>query len=67
MNGYQLNLVWREGHGAVKRQFLTKQAVRGFVVRLGCQYESLFGFLLRDNSRTSQPDDAAHRGQAPEQ
>ena len=55
MNGYQLNLVWMDVGGTVKRHCLRKHAARGFVVRLGRRYESLFAFTLIDHTRNSQP------------
>lgn len=58
MNGYQLNLVWREADGTVRRHCLLKHAIRGFVLRLGRRYESLFEFTLFDHTRRSQPDGA---------
>ncbi len=63
MNGYQLNLVWREADGAVRRHCLLKHAVRGFVVRLGRRYESLFGFTVMDYTHGSQADGAANQRQ----
>ena len=53
MNGYQLILVWKDTDGAVRRHCLLKHAVKGFVVRLGRRYESLFGFTLIDCTRAS--------------
>lgn len=63
MNGYQLNLVWREADEVVRRRCLLKHSIRAFVFRLGRRYESLFGFPLIDHTRPSQPDGAATRGQ----
>ena len=63
MNGYQLNLVWREADGAVRRRCLLKHSIRAFVFRLGRRYESLFGFALIDHTCPSQPDGAANRSQ----
>jgi hypothetical protein len=63
MNGYQLNLVWGEAGGVVRRRCLLKHSIRAFVFRLGRRYESLFGFGLIDHTRPSQPDGAANRGQ----
>ncbi|MGA2864949.1 MAG: hypothetical protein ABSF95_10745 [Verrucomicrobiota bacterium] len=63
MNGYQLNLVWRDADGTVRRHCLLKHAIRGFVSRLGRRYQSLFGFTLVDYTRASQPHGAANRGQ----
>ncbi len=48
LNGYQLNLVWREADGVVRRHCLVKHAVKGFVARLGRRYEALFGFKVMD-------------------
>lgn len=62
MNGYQLNLVWKEANGIVQRRCLLKHPVRAFVFRLGRRYESLFGFALIDHTRPCQ-DGAADRGQ----
>ncbi len=53
MNGYQLNLAWREADGVVKRRCLLKHSIRGFIFRLGRRYESLFGFALIDHTRPS--------------
>jgi hypothetical protein len=53
MNGYQLNLVWRDADGTVRRHCLLKHAIRGFVSRLGRRYQSLFGFRLMDYTRDS--------------
>lgn len=50
MNGYQLNLVWKDAKGTVKRHCLYKHAIKGFVLRLGRRYESLFGFTLFDHT-----------------
>jgi hypothetical protein len=61
MNGYQLNLVWKEADGVVRRRCLLKHSVRVFVLRLGREYESLFGFALIDHTRPSQPDGATNR------
>jgi hypothetical protein len=58
LNGYQLNLVWREADGVVRRRCLLKHSVRVFVFRLGRRYESLFGLTLIDHSRPSQPNGA---------
>ena len=55
MNGYQLNLVWKDADGTMRRHCLLKHAVRAFVYRLGRRYESLFGFALIDHTRGSQP------------
>jgi hypothetical protein len=63
MNGYQLNLVWKEADGVVQRRCLLKHSIRAFVFQLGRRYESLFGFALIDHTRPSQPDGAANRGQ----
>jgi hypothetical protein len=61
LNGYQLNLVWRDVDGTVRRQCLLKHAVRGFVSHLGQRYSSLFGFTLTDYTRDSQLRGAANR------
>lgn len=53
MNGYQLNLVWKEADGVVRRRCLLKHSVRAFVFGLGRRYESLFGFALIDHTRPS--------------
>ena len=63
MNGYQLNLLWKEADGGVRRRCLLKHSIRAFVFRLGRRYDSLFGFGLIDHTRPSQPDGAANRGQ----
>jgi hypothetical protein len=63
MNGYQLNLVWKEADGDVRRRCLLKHSVRAFVFRLGRRYKSLFGFALIDHTRPSQPDSATNRSQ----
>ena len=63
MNGYQLNLVWREADGSVRRHCLLKHASRGFVTRLAGRYRSFFGFTVMDYTRRSQPDVAANRSQ----
>ncbi len=42
--GFQLNLVWMGEGGTVRRHCLLKHWRRAFVVRLGSQYEALFGF-----------------------
>ncbi len=55
MNGYQLNLVWKEADGRVQRRCLVKHSIRAFVFRLGRRYKSLFGFALNDHTRPSQP------------
>ncbi len=52
MNGYQLNLVWKEADGSVQRRCLLKHATRLFVARLGRRYHSLFGFTLMDHTRS---------------
>lgn len=63
LNGYQLNLIWKEADGGVRRRCLLKHSVRAFVFGLGRRYESLFGFALIDHTRPSQPDGAANRSQ----
>jgi len=63
MNGYQLNLVWTDAGGTVRRHCLLKHAVGRFVFRLGRRYESLFGFTLIDHTRDSQPGGAANGSQ----
>jgi hypothetical protein len=63
MNGYQLNLVWREADGAVRRRCLHKHAIKAFVGRLGRRYESLFGFIVMDHTHSSQQDGAANGSQ----
>jgi hypothetical protein len=63
MNGYQLNLVWKETDGVVQRRCLLKHSVRAFAFRLGRRYESLFGFPLIDHSCPCQPDGPANRSQ----
>jgi hypothetical protein len=63
MNGYQLNLVWKEADGVLRRRCLMKHSIRAFVFQLGRRYESLFGFALIDHTRPSQPDGAANRSQ----
>jgi hypothetical protein len=63
MNGYQLNLVWRDAEGAVRRHCLLQHSLRGFAVRLARRYESLFAFRLIDHTRKSQPDGAASGSQ----
>lgn len=55
LNGYQLNLVWKEADGVVRRRCLLKHSIRVFVFRLGRRYESLIGFALIDHTRPSQP------------
>ena len=50
LNGYQLNLVWRDGGGVVRRHCLLKHSIRGFVLRLGRRYQTLLGFALFDHS-----------------
>jgi hypothetical protein len=55
MNGYQLNLVWKEADGVVRRRCLLKHSVGAFVFRLGRRYQSLFGFALVDHTRSNQP------------
>jgi hypothetical protein len=63
MNGYQLNLVWKEADGIVRRRCLLKHSVRAFVFGHGRRYKSRFGFALIDHTRPSQPDGAANRTQ----
>ena len=63
MNGYQLNLVWTDARGNVRRHCLLKHSIRGFVFRLGKRYESLFSFKLIDHTRGSQP--ARQEGRPP--
>jgi hypothetical protein len=63
MNGYQLNLVWKEADGVLRRRCLLKHSVRAFVFGLGRRYKALFGFALIDHTRPSQPDGAANRSQ----
>ena len=46
MNGYQLNLVWKEGDRVLRRRCLLTHSVRAFVFGLGRRYESIFGFAL---------------------
>lgn len=60
-NGYQLNLVWLDADGTVKRHCLLKHTIRRFVSRLGHRYVSLFGFTLIDHTRPSRSDGAAIR------
>jgi hypothetical protein len=55
LNGYQLNLVWKEADGVVRRRCLLKHSIRAFVFRLGRRYESRFGFALLDHTRPNQP------------
>ena len=62
LNGYQLNLVWLDADGTVKRHCLMKHAIRQFVVRLGHRYESLFGLTLIDHTRSSKSNGAAMSG-----
>jgi len=62
MNGYQLNLVWLAPDGAVTRCCLLQHSAKGFVVRLGKRYESLFGFALMDHTCNSQPGGVAKPG-----
>jgi hypothetical protein len=54
MNGYQLNLVWKEADGVVRRRCLLQHSIRAFVFRLGRRYQFLFGFSLIDHTRPSQ-------------
>ena len=54
MSGFQLNLVWMEAGGAVRRHCLLKHSVKTFVVRLGRRYESMFVFPLIDHTQNSQ-------------
>ena len=61
MNGYQLNVVWRDGDGTIRRHCLLKHMTRGFVARLGRRYHSLFGFTLNDYTRKIRPQDEANR------
>ena len=63
LNGYQLNLVWRDPDGTVRRRCLLKHAIRGFVAGLGRRYEALFGFMLMDHTCDSQAKGAANGGQ----
>jgi len=63
MNGYQLNLVWKEADAVVRRRCLLKHPIRAFVFRLGRRYESLFGFALIDHTSPSQPGGSANRSQ----
>lgn len=62
MNGYQLNLVWLDADGTVKRHCLLKHVIRRFVFGLGHRYESLFGFTLIDHTRSTQSDSAPISG-----
>lgn len=64
LNGYQLNLVWLEANGTVRRHCLLKHAIKGFVVRLGRRYETLFDFKLIDHTRAGETDSAANDSQA---
>jgi hypothetical protein len=54
LSGFQLNLVWAEAGGAVRRHCLLKHSIMAFVVRLGKHYESLFAFPLIDHTRGSE-------------
>ena len=63
LNGCQLNLVWVEDGGTVRRYCLLKHTSRAFVVRLGRRYESLFAFRFLDPSPESQPDRATNGSQ----
>lgn len=60
MNGYQLNLVWREADGAVFRRCLHKHTIKRFITRLGRRYASLFGFAILDHTGKVQPDAPAN-------
>jgi len=62
MNGYQLNLVWKEADGLLQRRCLLKHSVGAFVFQLGRRYESLFGFALIDHTRPSQQGVAPNGG-----
>lgn len=59
LNGYQLNLVWRDSRGEVQRHCLLKHAVKKFVVSLGNKYVALSHFELLDHTKDSQPEPAA--------
>ena len=50
LNGYQLNLVWRDASGAIQRHCLLKHALRSFVRSLGNRYRSLFRIDLFDQT-----------------
>ncbi|MDB6151870.1 MAG: hypothetical protein JWL90_323 [Chthoniobacteraceae bacterium] len=56
MSGWQLNLVWRDSHGIIKRHCLFKNANKEFVKSLGQRYELLFGFSYIDESLSSQTE-----------
>ncbi len=62
MNGYQLNLVWTDADGTVRRHCLIKHAIRRFVFRLGYHYKSLFGFTLIDHTRSTPSDGVVTSG-----
>jgi hypothetical protein len=46
LNGYQLNLVWKDPAGTLKRHCLPKHSIRRFVGTMGKRYESHFGFKM---------------------
>lgn len=48
LNGYQLNLAWKDTEGQLQRHCLLKHVNRGCVVSIGNKYASLFGFGLVD-------------------
>ena len=50
LNGYQLNLVWRDVAGAIQRHCLLKHAHRSFVRSLGNRYRTLFRIDLFDQT-----------------
>ena len=54
LEGFQLNLAWRDKEGAIQRHCLLKHSIRGFVVKLAKRYETLFNFPLSDYTNKSQ-------------
>lgn len=54
ISGFQLNLLWTEAEGIVRRHCLMKHSNRSYVIRLGKGYESLFAFQLIDHTQSSQ-------------
>ncbi len=50
LNGYQLNLVWRDASGKIQRHCLFKHALRAFVRSLGNRYRDLFRVDLFDQT-----------------
>ena len=50
LNGYQLNLIWRDDSGGIQRHCLFKHALRAFVRSLGNRYRDLFRVDLFDQT-----------------